>query len=98
MLTLSGQDLEIEFRQLQATLLLISKDPGVSTVYAGGIIMMLGLAICLFFSHRRIWVKLTLHSKEQTLIQVGGFSNKNKYSFEQIFSKLVEEIDQQTSS
>ncbi len=94
----AGQNLDIYFRQFHSTLLLISKDPGVSTVFAGCTIMMIGLAVCLCFAHRRIWVKITPHDKGQSLILVGGVSNKNKFGFEQGFRKLGKEIDQQTTS
>jgi cytochrome c biogenesis protein len=96
--SLAGQNLDIYFRQLHSTLLLISKDPGVSTVYAGGIIMIVGLAVSLFFAHRRIWVKITPQGKGQSLILVGGGSNKNKLGFEQAFRKLGEKIDPQSAS
>jgi len=98
MINVSGQNLDIYFRQMHATLLLISKDPGVSTVYAGCIIMMVGLAVSFFFSHQRIWVAISPDKKGQSVIIVGGNSNKNKFAFEEAFHKLVEQLDAQASA
>lgn len=98
LISFSGQKFDIYFRQFHSTLLLVSKDPGVTTVYTGGIIMLIGLAICLFFAHRRIWVKISPTGKGRSLILVGGISNKNKLGFEQAFQKLTEKIDPQADS
>lgn len=96
-ISISGQNLDVYFRQLHATLLLISKDPGVTTVYTGCIIMVLGLVVSFFFSHRRIWVKITPDGKGQALILIGGVSNKNKAAFEETFDKLGDEIDSRSN-
>ena len=92
MISFSGEKLDIYFRQMQSTLLLISKDPGVPIVYAGGIIMLLGLGVCFLFSHRRIWFAISPQDKGQSLILMGGVSNKNRAAFERDFARLEEKI------
>lgn len=89
-----GEQFSISLRQLTTVLFLVNKDPGVMVVYAGFILLMLGLYICFFLSHRRIWVHLTA-TKKGTGVLVGGTSNKNKPGFEKAFSELTTKIAQE---
>ena len=80
------------YRQLYSTLLLITKDPGVMTVYFGFCLMVLGLVISFFMSHRRIWVYIEPDTQNRTRILVAGSSNKNKPSFARRFDTFIEEL------
>ena len=93
-----GQDYTFSFRQLYSTLLLVTKDPGVWTVYLGSVLMMLGLGVCFLLSHRRIWVYITPKGNRGSRILVSGASNKNKPAFERRFSDLVARIRQELSA
>lgn len=77
--------------QVYATGLQVAKDPGVWTVYAGCALMLIGLYVAFFLSHRRVWVYIT---KEETAdrcrILVCGGSSKNRIAFEKEFAALVE--------
>ena len=84
----------LSYRQLYSTLLLITKDPGVMTVYVGFCLMVLGLAISFFMSHRRIWVHIAPRGKSGAHILVSGRSNKNKPGFAKRFEDLVVAIGQ----
>ncbi len=64
-----------------ATGLQVVKDPGVWTVYSGCIMMILGLIVIFFMSHRRVWVFVSSDG-QKTSILVSGMSNKNKIGFE----------------
>jgi cytochrome c biogenesis protein len=94
--TLNQEDGQYTFsyRQLYSTLLLITKDPGVMTVYVGFCLMVLGLAISFFMSHRRIWVYIAPRGKSGAHILVSGNSNKNKPGFAKRFENLVVAIEQ----
>ena len=74
-----------------ATGLQVVKDPGVWTVYTGCIMMVLGLIIIFFMSHRRIWVFVSNDGKKTT-IQVSGMSNKNKIGFERDLEGIYEKF------
>ena len=82
------------YRQLYSTLLLVTKDPGVMTVYFGFCLMVLGLVISFFMSHQRIWVYIAPRGKSGTQILVSGSSNKNKPGFARRFEDLVTAIEQ----
>lgn len=82
---------EIQASQVYATGLQVAKDPGVWTVYAGCILMLLGLYVAFFLSHRRIWVYITREeSEDRCKILLCGVSNKNRIAFEKEFAALVE--------
>ena len=78
--------------QVFSTGLQIAKDPGVWPVYIGCIMMLLGLVVAFFLSHKRIWVYI-YEEENKTKILVAGSSNKNKAGFENMFDTLVEKLE-----
>lgn len=83
----------LNIKQRYATGLQIAKDPGVWWVYSGCFMMLAGLYIVFFLSHRRVWVHIA-EDGEQTRILVCGSTNKNKIDFEKNFQKLIEQFEQ----
>lgn len=83
---------EVTVKQMYATGLQVAKDPGVWIVYLGCGLMLLGLYMAFFQSHRRIWLFHDTSAANQKLI-LGGNSNKNKIAFKQLFTKLENKID-----
>jgi len=79
-------------KQMYATGLQVAKDPGVWVVYIGCGMMILGLVVAFFMSHRRIWLLLT-RKDDQTSVLLSGSSNKNKAGFEKVFSSLSDELN-----
>jgi len=86
------REFTLSIRQRHSVLLLVTKDPGVWTVYAGCILMLFGLAIVFFLCHRRIWVWITPGSMQDTKILLSGASNKNKSAFEGVFRQLADRL------
>ncbi|MFP3982680.1 MAG: cytochrome c biogenesis protein ResB [Desulfurivibrionaceae bacterium] len=78
-------------KEFYATGLQVTKDPGVWWAYTGFILMMVGLYIAFFLSHRRIWV--LIKEDEKTEITVSGTSNKNKPKFAQTFEAASKAIE-----
>ena len=78
--------------QVFATGLQIAKDPGVWPVYIGCILMLLGLFVAFFLSHKRLWVYI-YEEEDKTKIFISGSSNKNKVGFENMFNVLVEKLE-----
>ena len=69
----------------------VSKDPGVWVVYAGFIMMIIGIYITFFMSHQQICVEVaSTGSKSQ--IMVAGTSNKNKLGMRKRVAKLSEQL------
>lgn len=82
----------IQLKQMYATGIQVAKDPGVWIVYLGCTLMLIGLYMAFFLSHRRIWMyHKTAGNKESVIL--GGSSNKNKIAFDQMFAKLVDQLE-----
>ena len=76
-------------KQLYATGLQVTKDPGVWFVYTGCGLMLFGLFVAFFMSHRKIWAHI--HEEDgQPIVLFAGSANKNKVGFEKIFTALVD--------
>ncbi|MEN8199913.1 MAG: cytochrome c biogenesis protein ResB [Thermodesulfobacteriota bacterium] len=78
-------------KQMYATGLQVAKDPGVWVVYLGCGMMILGLFVAFFMSHRRIWILLTERDGKTTAL-LAGSANKNKTGFEKQFAELAAEL------
>ena len=79
-------------KQLYATGLQVTKDPGVWLVYGGCILMLVGLYIAFFMSHRKLFVFIQ-QKGENTEIIFAGNTNKNKIGFEKTFNNLVTQFE-----
>jgi len=77
--------------QVFSTGLQVAKDPGVWPVYIGCTMMLLGLIVAFFLSHRRLWVYI-YEEENKTKLLVAGSANKNKAGFENTFDTLVEKL------
>jgi len=77
-------------KQMYATGLQVAKDPGVWLVYLGCILMLLGLYIAFFLSHKRLW--LFVPKEDQPNVLLAGSANKNRIGFEKEFSELAGQI------
>jgi cytochrome c biogenesis protein len=76
-------------KQMYATGLQVSKDPGVWVVYTGCSLMLLGLVIAFFMSHQRIWLFIKEEESGASILFTGS-ANKNRVGFEKIFNDLAE--------
>ncbi|NOQ46599.1 MAG: hypothetical protein GQ559_08005, partial [Desulfobulbaceae bacterium] len=82
-------DYTFQAKQLYATGLQVAKDPGVWTVYIGCGMMLVGLMIAFFMSHRKIYA--FIHEQDgQPQVLFAGSTNKNKVGFEKKFVDLTE--------
>ena len=70
----------------------VSHEPGQWAVWAGVVLMGLGLGVVFYMVHMRFWIVPVCDARGQLVLWVGGAANKNKEAFEHRFCKLVEEI------
>lgn len=97
----TGKDVDLEVedsryrvsvKQMYATGLQVAKDPGVWLVYIGCVMMILGLYVAFFLSHRRIY--LVLNDQDgRCLVRLYGTANKNRIGFEKDFAQLAAKLD-----
>jgi len=62
----------------------VAKDPGVWVVWLGCTLMVLGICLAFFFSHKRVWIRVA-HGR----VIVGGTASKNPAGFQILFDDLV---------
>lgn len=70
----------------------VSHEPGQWAVWAGVVLMGIGLAAVFYLAHARIWVAILRNQRGELSLWIGGSANRNKDAFEERFGKLVEEI------
>ena len=78
--------------EIMYTGLQVAKDPGVWTVWFGCTLMMAGIYVAFFMSHRRIWVRI-----ENGTITIGGNASKNQGGFHLYMEKLLAKLKNQLS-
>jgi cytochrome c biogenesis protein len=76
----------------------VSHEPGQWSVWAGVVLMAIGLTFVFYVVHMRFWVVPVIDKRGQTALWVGGAANRNRDAFELKFKKLVEEIKQELQS
>jgi len=85
---------EVTAKQMYATGLQVAKDPGVWIVYLGCGLMILGLYLAFFLSHKRLWLLFTdAGTTEPATAILAGVANKNKPVFTREFEKLKNIIE-----
>jgi len=85
------------FKQLEEryyTGLQVNRDPGVWIVWLGCLMMILGLYVAFFMSHKRLWLRLTPDPDKpgRMLMVLVGNANKNQPSFAHEFEAVAEKI------
>jgi cytochrome c biogenesis protein len=69
----------------------VSKDPGIWVVYAGFILMIVGIYVTFFMSHQQVCIDVASQGKKSR-IMVAGTSNKNKLGMQKKVTKLSERL------
>ena len=70
----------------------VSHEPGQFAVWAGVVLMAIGLTFVFYVVHMRLWVVPVVDAKGATALWIGGTANRNRDAFEQRFKHVVEEI------
>lgn len=83
-----GEKFTVSVKQQYATGLQVAKDPGVWLVYLGCALLLAGLYLAFFITHRRIWL-LVDTSTPETVVVFSGSANKNKMGFAKVFNRLT---------
>lgn len=71
----------------------IAKEPGIFFVWAGSILMVLGIAVTFFMSHKKLWAVIQ-GKGDKTVVTLGGQANKNKMGLESRLDKLYKELQE----
>ena len=66
----------VDFKPVFYTGLQVSKDPGTWIVWLGSIVLILGLIVAFFISHRRVWARIEKKGENKARLVIGGLANK----------------------
>ena len=79
-------------------ILVVQRDPGKTTFYVGGLLLILTLCAVFFFSHQRVWARVEERAEGSAgfAVVLGGNTNRNKLGFEDRFKKTCQAIKGQT--
>ena len=69
----------------------VNRDTGVSIVWVGFFMMIAGLFLTFFTSHRRIWVRV-LETERETKVDVAGTTNKNPVGLQRDLEHLTRDL------
>lgn len=73
----------------------VSHEPGQWAVWAGVVLMAIGLTFVFYVVHMRFWVVPVLDARGRTVLWVGGTANRNRDAFEHKFKNVVEQIQKE---
>lgn len=73
----------------------VSRDPGVPLVWAGFFLIMIGLFVAFFTSHRSVWIQL-MRTGQGVHIRMAGSADKNPVGIERELDRIVSKIKAET--
>ena len=73
----------------------VSHEPGQWAVWAGVVLMAVGLTFVFYVVHMRFWVVPVRDAQGRLSLWVGGTANRNRDAFELKFKKVVEQIQKE---
>lgn len=76
-----------------STVLQVSRDPGVTTVWAGCILLVIGLMVAFYLSHQRVWA-MVIPTEQGTTVLLAGDASKNRPVFSRKFQMLVHSLSE----
>lgn len=78
-------------REQRYTHLTAAKDPGAGFVWAGALLLVMGVALVFFFPSRKIWARVREDGAGGSLIEAGALT-RHDVMFEGAFEKLVNDV------
>jgi cytochrome c biogenesis protein len=80
-----------DFNRLYYTGLQVSKDPGVLLVWIGFCLILVGFVLHLFFTHKRIWLRIA-GSSGQYECSIAASTSKDRQTFEEALERVIKEL------
>jgi cytochrome c biogenesis protein len=73
----------------------VSHEPGQWAVWAGVVLMAVGLTFVFYVIHTRYWVVPVVDAGGRSVLWIGGTANRNRDAFELSFKHVVEQIQKE---
>lgn len=90
-----GGDYYFRVRDLKLkkyTGLQVNKDPGEILVWLGSILLIAGIMIAFFMSHKKLWISLRTDKKGKSELKIGGTANKNRDAFAREMEQMIQNL------
>jgi cytochrome c biogenesis protein len=81
-----------ELKLKKYTGLQVNKDPGEILVWLGSIILIAGIMIAFFISHKKLWISLRTDNKGRSELTIGGTANKNRDAFSREMEQMIQSL------
>lgn len=81
-----------DFEHLQATGLQITRAPGEGVVYAGSLMLVIGLGLMFYVRHRRVWLRLQREGDRQVGWLLAGWEQRRSTLFSGEFQVLADRL------
>ena len=76
----------------------VSHEPGQWAVWAGVLLMAMGLTFVFYVVHVRYWVVPVQDARGNLALWIGGSANRNRDAFEQTFKRFVERVEKEVKA
>ncbi|MDQ6964753.1 MAG: cytochrome c biogenesis protein ResB, partial [Mariprofundales bacterium] len=80
-----------DYDQLYYTGLQLTEDPGINVVWVGSAILVFGLCMMFYISHRKVWLRIA-DERGGVSLHLVGMSNRNKLMFSEEFHQLFNKL------
>ncbi|MBA4422908.1 MAG: hypothetical protein C0390_07355 [Syntrophus sp. (in: bacteria)] len=70
----------------------VNKDPGEILVWFGSVMLIAGIMIAFFMSHKKLWVSLRTDRKGRSELTIGGTANKNRDAFAREMEPMIQSL------
>ena len=81
-----------ELKLKKYTGLQVNKDPGEILVWLGSILLIAGIMIAFFMSHKKLWISLRTDNKGKSELTIGGTANKNREAFSKEMELMIQSM------
>ncbi len=86
-----------DLRLKKFTGLQVNKDPGEILVWIGSLLLIAGIMIAFFMSHKKLWVSLRRDKKGRSELTIGGAANKNRAAFAREMEQMIQNLKEVVS-
>ncbi|MDX8408454.1 MAG: cytochrome c biogenesis protein ResB [Mariprofundales bacterium] len=76
-----------DYDQVYYTGLQLTQDPGINVVWIGSALLVFGLCIMFYLSHRKVWLRIA-DGESGAALHLAGMSNRNPLAFTEEFHQL----------
>jgi len=81
-----------DLKMKKYTGLQVNNDPGEILVWLGSMLLIAGIMIAFFLSHKKLWISLRTDKKGRSELKIGGTANKNRDAFAREMEQIIQNL------